>query len=184
IVQYYYVYGVRPQFIHFDDRSRYNFESVAREAVELDLTIRQKNEWLARLWNDAQQPWQVFFGVDGQPDFERIVDAAIRRLSNFHTDSDDSQAPVIELGRRSLDDLSMSELKIADADLYWEIRREVESKSRTKDGQYRCARTQFTSRNRHDFEVDHIVPRAKGGKTSSDNLQLVHWRENRRKGND
>ena len=35
---------------------------------------------------------------------------------------------------------------------------------------------------KHGWEIDHIVPTAKGGRTVMDNLQPLQWETNRRKG--
>jgi 5-methylcytosine-specific restriction endonuclease McrA len=34
----------------------------------------------------------------------------------------------------------------------------------------------------HGWEIDHIIPRAKGGQTTTENLQPLNWKNNRAKG--
>ncbi len=34
----------------------------------------------------------------------------------------------------------------------------------------------------HGWEIDHVIPRAKDGKSTPDNLQPLNWKNNRRKG--
>lgn len=40
-----------------------------------------------------------------------------------------------------------------------------------------CATTEF------GWEIDHIIPVSKGGTDDMDNLQPLHWKNNRKKGN-
>ncbi|MCL4709574.1 HNH endonuclease [bacterium] len=38
------------------------------------------------------------------------------------------------------------------------------------------------TRSQYGWEIDHIMPRAKGGQTTWNNLQPLQWENNRRKG--
>lgn len=51
------------------------------------------------------------------------------------------------------------------------------SKLPNEDGTY------FKSKAKREFEIDHIMPISKGGKTVKENLQLVYWKINRVKSN-
>ena len=46
----------------------------------------------------------------------------------------------------------------------------------------RIHRDEYGQETTHGWEIDHIVPVAKGGTDSLNNLQALHWSENRKKG--
>ena len=74
--------------------------------------------------------------------------------------------------------------------LYYEIRKrfpELEEKIREAvfkkftdaEGYYYSVKGGYKSKNRLDFQIDHIVPMAHGGMTVIDNLQLLTVAENK-----
>lgn len=76
-------------------------------------------------------------------------------------------------GKRSYEDMSLAEIRRVNPNLEKEIRDSVFEKSRNSEGEYECACCKMTSRNRIPFQVDHIVPLNKGGKTVVENLQIL-----------
>jgi len=48
----------------------------------------------------------------------------------------------------------------------------------------RIAKTEFGRETEHGWEVDHVKPVSKGGTDSLDNLQPLHWENNRSKEDD
>ena len=54
-----------------------------------------------------------------------------------------------------------------------EIRDSVFEKAKNSQGLYECAICKMTSNNRIPFQVDHVIPLNKGGKTVKDNLQIL-----------
>lgn len=49
-------------------------------------------------------------------------------------------------------------------------------------GYFFSAESGYRSKNRLDFQIDHIQPMSQGGKTTLDNLQLLTRKENGTKG--
>ena len=77
---------------------------------------------------------------------------------------------------------TLRELRETHPGHYRYLRNEVYARDQHKDGSYVCARTGYKSPNQFEFEIDHKIPRAKGGLTVLENLRLLRLRENRRKG--
>ena len=63
------------------------------------------------------------------------------------------------------------------------IKDEIYATAKTGDGQYRCNNCGKISSHKALFNIDHIFPMSKGGKTKTDNLQLLCRPCNIKKGN-
>ncbi|MCD8157721.1 MAG: DEAD/DEAH box helicase family protein [Clostridiales bacterium] len=91
-----------------------------------------------------------------------------------------AEAPVIEYESIDYTKLDLGEIRKRNYDLWLWLTDEVYRKY-YKGGYYYSALSGFKSKNRNDFEIDHIKPRKEGGLTRLDNLQLLTKEENRRK---
>ncbi|MCK8827749.1 HNH endonuclease [Natroniella acetigena] len=76
----------------------------------------------------------------------------------------------------------MSEIRKKDERVWRKLRGEVYEKCQDKDGYYICAQTGYKSKSTLRFDVDHIIPMSKGGKSRIDNLQLLRRDVNRKLG--
>ena len=87
------------------------------------------------------------------------------------------------------EDMDMGTLKQYYPEYYEELREYVYQKAYdAKTGNYVAAQPSengeyYSSPHRKLFEIDHIVPISKGGKTTKENLQLLYYKDNRKKGN-
>jgi ATP-dependent helicase IRC3 len=87
------------------------------------------------------------------------------------------------------EDMDMGTLKKYFPAYYEELREYVYQKAYdTETGKYVAAQPSengeyYSSPYRKLFEIDHIVPISKGGKTIKENLQLLYYKDNRIKGN-
>jgi 5-methylcytosine-specific restriction endonuclease McrA len=51
-----------------------------------------------------------------------------------------------------------------------------------KFGTY-ISKLSYGTQEKYGWEIDHIIPVARGGTDDLDNLQPLHWKNNRKKGN-
>ena len=67
--------------------------------------------------------------------------------------------------------------------IYWkELSDKVFEQFKDDDGFYCSAQSEFKSKNKLDFQIDHIIPMKNGGLTVLENLQLLTPKENSKKG--
>lgn len=89
----------------------------------------------------------------------------------------------------SKEEMDMGTLKKYYPEYYNELREYVFMKNYDKDrDEYFASRPgeagkEYRSKYRKMFEIDHIIPISKGGKTVKDNLQLLFYKDNKIKGN-
>ena len=75
----------------------------------------------------------------------------------------------------------MSELK-EKAPKHWrKLHDKVYEQAQDDEGYYHSAISDFKSKSKLSFQIDHIVPMSRGGKTTLDNLQLLTRKENAKK---
>ena len=72
-----------------------------------------------------------------------------------------------------MDDLSLHEIGQINAALENGLRDQAYEKAKDAKGNYRCACCGVTDNSRVYFQVDHIVPMNKGGKSVAGNLQIL-----------
>lgn len=84
---------------------------------------------------------------------------------------------------RSYEKLKLHELREQDPIYEKWLRDEVFKKFTDKDGFYFSAESGYKSKNKLDFQVDHIKSIHNGGLTVFENLQLLTRSENAKKGN-
>jgi len=77
-----------------------------------------------------------------------------------------------------LQDLNLFEIKKRSPDLCEKLVNFVYSKYTDDEGYYFIAISKCRSKNKLDFQIDHIIPMSKGGKTVPENLQLLTRLEN------
>ena len=87
------------------------------------------------------------------------------------------------------EDMDMGTLKKYFPEYYEELREYVfQNAYNTETGKYVAAQPSengeyYSSPHKKLFEIDHIIPISKGGKTVQSNLQLLYFKDNRKKGN-
>lgn len=79
----------------------------------------------------------------------------------------------MQRGIRKLEDLSLFEIGKINPQLEKELRDTAFEKSKDSDGAYTCACCGEKGTDRIFFQVDHIRPMNKGGKTVPENLQIL-----------
>lgn len=171
LLKYYAQYESTPKFYLFDDidRDKLDLGKIAKYIYEEDMGISKKTEYINSLWDEAQDPiLRNFFGKKLY--FKSQLEMEIMKL----TDEDlFLKEDNVEYGARPLEDLTLHKLGKINPDLEKKIRAEVFEKSKDKEGYYTCAVCTKKAKNRIYFQIDHIVPMNKGGKTKIENLQVL-----------
>lgn len=171
ILRFYAQKQIEPEFIAFSERKKCNILIVARHIYENDLTLKQVNEYLTSLWKDPKSFWQVLFG-DNYLYFKKQVDIEINKLLGVYPDLT-LMPPIVIPDNVPLETLSLVEIREQDPAEYRAIKDTVFAKYTDAKGFITCAISGFRSRMRRDFQIDHIVPMAKGGLTTLENLQVL-----------
>jgi len=183
ILQYYFEYQEKPPFIAFEGRDLYDIDRIAQDIYERDLGQRAKVDFLNRLWDDEHYAWNALFGYNKHY-FLNEVDLSLRKIGHGLgiLGTNPGTPPIDEKEQRKYEDMTLSEIYAADQE-YWKLlTSQVYRKYTNEKGEYFCAITGFTNKSRLGFEIDHIKPFSKGGKTRLENLQLVVFWKNREKG--
>lgn len=171
VLKYYAQYETSPQFYSFDDidRSRLDVAVIAKHIWDEDMGQRQKTEYVNALWeNSDDNLLKLFFGRKLY--FWRQLDIELTKLSNPHIYDEEEN---VQRGIRKPEDLPLFEIGKVNPDLEKKLRDTAFSKSRDEDGNYTCACCKTKGKDRIFFQVDHVIPMNKGGKTVAENLQIL-----------
>lgn len=179
ILKYYAQYDAVPAFYTFDevDASKLDVSKIAQHIWDEDMGARKKAEYTNELWNNSDENMlKMFFGRKTY--FLKQLDIEIMKIAGNYDEDEEN----VTYGVRQLEDMSLSEIRKVRPDYEKELRDEAFEKSKNKKGLYECAICHMTASNRIPFQVDHIVPMNQGGKTKSENLQILCRKCNGRKG--
>ena len=89
--------------------------------------------------------------------------------------------PVVNLEDRELEKMSMEEIRKHNPQYWKMISDTVYERQKDKDGFFKSSISDFKSKNKLEFQIDHIIPRKDGGLTTLDNLQLLNRWEHAKK---
>lgn len=183
ILMYYFDNHEPPRFIHFSERENYDIDKIAKDIYEKDLGPRDQGNMINLLWEDDKIAWKALFGFNKQY-FVNEIGLSLQKMVYGHGlfQHISSTSPVDEGEERQYEDMSLSELREHAPGYHQRLSDGVYKKYTNKKGQYYSAISGHADRSKLVFEIDHIKPFSKGGKTRLDNLQLVTWWENRKKG--
>lgn len=180
ILRFYAQKEMEPRFIPFPERLTCNLSAVARHIYEGNFTLKQIAEHLDSLWNNKQSFWPILFGYNFLY-FKKQFDIELNKLQGYYPDLVVTP-PVVIPDTVPLEKLSLFEIREVDPAQYREIKDAVFA--RYKDdvtGFIYCAASNFKSRRRLDFQIDHIIPMSKGGLTTLENLQVLSRAEHAKK---
>lgn len=172
ILKYYAQYESAPGFYTFDDLDKNKIDVcvIARQIIEQKMDPITQAAYIQQLWNDGDDNlMKLFFGK--QKYFYNQLNREILRITSpflFEEDEDN-----VVYGKRQFEDMSLYEIGKYDPEYEKELRDSAFDASRDSAGEYRCAGCGKTFANRIMLQVDHIIPLNKGGKTRSDNLQIL-----------
>lgn len=179
ILRYYAQYDAAPQFYTFDhiDRSRLDVGAIARHIWDEDMGQRKAAEYVESLWNNGDNNLlRLFFGRKLY--FMHQVEIEKNKLAHPDLYEDDN----VTYDTKPLEDLPLYEIGKIDPEREKELRDGAFERARTTRGTYRCACCGIENTTRVPFQVDHILPMNRGGKSVPENLQILCRRCNGRKG--
>lgn len=182
ILQFYTIQDEVPVFIELKDREKYDIDKIADEIISKDLGEKSQTELINKTWDNNEIEWQTFFNFDKRG-FLREINLAKTRLNHPELFQRKSVVPTEEKELRSYEKLTLQQLREQDPTYERFLRDEVFKKHIDKDGFYVSAESGFKSKNKLDFQIDHIKPMHNGGLTVLENLQLLTRSENAKKGN-
>ena len=181
IIRYYAKTGLKPVFLPFEDREKYDIKSIV---VEIKNDRNQFRQIIEKHWNASNIGWQAFFGFDNLKYFVNEISLAWQKYEfpELYVVSD--VKPTIEMEQRDYENMDLEEIRLCDPEYYQFLRDTVFEKFKGKDGLYFCAisKPKFASAKKVYFHIDHKISRQKGGLTKVSNLQLVKRSENWIKG--
>lgn len=179
ILKYYAQYEAAPAFYTFDhiDRSRLDVGAIAKHIWDEDMGQRKAAEYVESLWNQGDDNLlRLFFGRKLY--FMHQVEIEKNKLAHPGLYEEEH----ITYDTKKLEDLPLYEIGKLDPQLEKELRDGAFAKSRTPQGTYRCTCCGMEADSRVPFQVDHILPMNKGGKSVPENLQILCRSCNGRKG--
>lgn len=171
ILKYYAQYETIPQFYTFDevDRNKLNISQIAQHIWDEDMGERKRAEYIDSIWESCDDNMlRLFFGRKLY--FLNQLNIELMKLS--HPDIYDNENN-IKYGKRVLEDLPLHEIGKSNPALEKELRDKAFEKAKDTDGCYHCACCDIADKSRIYFQVDHIIPMNKGGKSVADNLQIL-----------
>ena len=181
IIRYYAQYDTAPKFYTFDDIDRgcLDVGGIAKRIWDEDMGCRKQGEYLNSIWdNQDDNLLKLFFGKKLY--FLRQVEIELTKLSDPHIYDEENN---VKFGKRKLENLSLYEIRKINPELEKELRDKAFECAQGKDGNYTCACCGKKEHNRIYFQVDHIIPMNRGGKSTLDNLQILCRTCNGIKGN-
>ncbi|MDR2773082.1 MAG: DEAD/DEAH box helicase family protein [Elusimicrobiota bacterium] len=181
ILQYYAIQDVKPTFIDLKDREKYDVDKIAESIVENNLSEAEKIKYINQEWSSGEIAWQTFFNFSKKLFLDEI-DLAKRRYCYPELYGKNSVIPQNIKELRKLEELNLHELTQTNPEHGNWLKNEVFKKYTDKNGFYFCANSGYRSKNKLDFQIDHIKPISHGGLTVLENLQLLTRKENARKG--
>lgn len=180
ILKYYAQYEAAPPFYTFDqiDRNKLDVAQIAKHIWDAHMDDQAKTAYVNKLWNDTDDNMlRLFFGRKLY--FLKQLQIEIMKIG--FPDIYDDEAN-IKYGRRQLEDLPLCQIGEVAPEMEKKLRDGIFAKSRNAAGEYQCACCKATDRSRVFFQVDHIIPINKGGKSVPENLQILCRKCNGSKG--
>lgn len=178
LLKYYAYSGKKPVLTPIEeiDRAKVNLSYIAQDMLDLRLDDFEKKDYLEQRWNDENTLLKLYYTEFEY--FKRQLDKEINKIV-YGTASGIS--PNVKYDQRALEDMPLHKIMECDPSYGQKIKNAVFN-SAAENGTYRCACCGMTSPHKKDFQIDHIVPMSKGGKTVIGNLQLLCRKCNGTKG--
>lgn len=171
ILKYYAQYEAAPQFYTFDeiDRSKLDVAQIAQHIWDEDMGERKRAEYVNSIWDAGDDNMlRLFFGRKLY--FLHQLDIECMKISHPGIYEDEQN---VKYGTRQLEDLPLYKIGKVAPEREKELRDGAFENAKGSDGLYHCACCGVTDSSRIFFQVDHIVPMNKGGKSVPENLQVL-----------
>lgn len=169
LIKHYACKGYTPELIPIADidRAKVNLSYIAQDTLDLRLDDFEKREYLEKLWNDESTLLKLYYTEFEY--FKRQLDKEINKIV-YGTMSGSS--PKVKYDQRTLEEMTLQQIIERDPNYGMKLKSAVFESALDK-GVYKCVCCGMTSPHKKDFQVDHIMPMSKGGKTERENLQLL-----------
>ena len=171
ILAYYQQTGAKPQWIPLEERAEYDVAQIAKHIVDNDLRRTETHQYIENEWNRANGKWIAFFGYQNENAFYRAVELECSRLERPVPAP--VSRPLTQKEEIQIQDLPLEEIRRRFPAIGEKLRNAVFEKFQDSEGYFFSAESGYRSKNRLDFQIDHIHPMSKGGKTTLNNLQLL-----------
>ncbi|SEA84170.1 Superfamily II DNA or RNA helicase [Oribacterium sp. KHPX15] len=171
ILKYYAQYEAVPKFYTFDavDKSKLDVAAIAKHIWDEDMGPRKKAEYVDSLWDSTDDDMlRLFFGRKVY--FWKQLDIEMMKLSSPDIFDDENN---VKYGTKEMANMSLYEIRKLNPNYEKELRDEAFAKAKDDKGYYVCAECGMKAKDRIPFQVDHIIPMNKGGKTIPENLQIL-----------
>lgn len=173
ILKYYAQYEAVPPFYTFDeiDRSKLDVKAIAQKIWDDDMGARRRAEYVESIWDEGDDNLlRIFFGRKLY--FLRQVDIEYMKIA-YPDIYDTEPGGNVIYDLRKLKELPLVEIGKIAPELEKRLRDGAFEKTKTENGEYRCALCGASDSSRLFFQVDHIVPMNQGGKSVPENLQIL-----------
>lgn len=170
ILKYYAQYEDIPKFYTFDaiDKSKLDVAAIARHIYDNNLSRKDETDYIESLWeNTDENILKLFFGRKIY--FYKQLFIEQMRLQGLLNEDENNVKP----GKRYYEDMSLSEIGKIDPNYEKELRDQAFKKATDRNGNIKCAICGKKAKTRIPFQVDHLKPLNKGGKTVPENLQIL-----------
>ena len=169
LIKHYVYNGYVPSLTPIEDidRAKVNLSYIAQDMLDLRLDDFEKRDYLDKLWNDESTLLKLYYTEFEY--FKRQLDKEINKIV-YGTPS--GSTPKVKYDQRTLEEMSIQQIMERDPAYGMKLKKAV-YESAYENGVYKCVRCGMTSPNKKDFQIDHIIPMSKGGKTTLGNLQLL-----------
>ena len=171
ILKYYAQKEEAPVFYTFDDIDTRRLDPfvIAKHIYDEDMGENRRNEYLNNLWeSNDDNLLRLFFGRKIY--FLKQVQLELMKISFPGLFEEEHN---VVFGKRNFENMALCEIGKVAPKVEKELRDKAFKHARNSKGFYECAACKMTSHNRIPFQVDHIIPLNKGGKTVPENLQVL-----------
>ena len=176
ILEYYNSTRKIPNFIPFEGREKYDISKLANKIIKEKQNEEEKINYLNKEWENEDIDWKTYFD-NNKFRFVSEVNRVIFILLNENQGEVDVTVNPRDYKKRSLNELYRINRR------YWrKLHDEVYIKYQDEEGYYTSAISDYRSKSKRYFQIDHIIPMSEGGLTEIDNLQLLTIWENCIKG--
>ena len=174
LLKYYAFSGKSPVLTPIEqiDRDKVNLSYIAQQITDQRMDPFEKRGYLERMWNDESTLLKLYY-----TDFEFFRRQLDKEIDKIVYGPKSDATPNVKYDQRTLEEMPLQKIRECDPSYGEKLRNSVFDAA-FENGVYKCQRCGMTSSQRKDFQVDHIVPMSKGGKTVAGNLQLLCFRCN------
>lgn len=182
ILYYYDSKEIKPNFVEFKDRDKFDINKIANKIIEERLDLFAMDKYIDDIWDNSKDIWQAFLGFNKRY-FISEIDLSLRKIRRPELYISNTQVPIDTKELREIEKLTMEQIR-EKFPVYWKkLSDSVYEKHKDDNGFYFCANTGYKNKSKLFFQIDHIQPMSEGGLTVSENLQLLKRSENMIKSN-